>query len=75
MFRLLAGTVCKPDDREAGYAAIEVGLDLDSTGVEADERMRDSAREHPTQARLPGRRCLCRESAKRQYSSPPSSGA
>ena len=44
-----------------------MGLDLDATGVEADERMRDSAREHPTQARLPGRRCLCRESAKRQY--------
>jgi hypothetical protein len=52
-----------------------VGLDLDAAGIEADERMRDGAREHPTQARLPERRCLCRESAKRQYSSPPSSRA
>src|SRR5215211_4936660 len=53
MLRLLAGAVGEPDDREAGDAAVEVGLDLDAAGVEADERMRDGPREHLTRLGSP----------------------
>ena len=55
LLRLRARAVGKTDDREGGNAALQVGLDLDATGVETDERMRDGAREHPTHARLPRR--------------------
>jgi hypothetical protein len=53
MLRLLAGAIGEPDDGEARDAVVEVGLDLDAAGIEADERMRDGAREHSSQARLP----------------------
>ena len=61
VLRLLAGAVGEPHDREAGDAVVEVRLDLDAAGVEADERMRDGAREHSSQARLPLRTCLCQD--------------
>ena len=66
--RLRARAVGEADDCEGRDAALQVGLDLDATGVETDERMRDGAREHSTQARLPERTCLCRESAETQDS-------
>jgi hypothetical protein len=45
-----------------------VRLHLDATGFETDERMRDGAREHSTQARLRIRTCLCRERAEKRAS-------
>ena len=53
VLRLLAGAVGEADDRETGDAVVEVRLDLDAAGVEADERMGDGAREHSSQTRLP----------------------
>ena len=44
--RLLAGAVGEADDREAGDAVAYVGLHVDATGLEADERMRDRACKH-----------------------------
>ena len=58
VLRLLAGAVGEPDDREPRQAALEVRLDLDAAGVEADERVGDGAREHPTHARVPMLTCL-----------------
>ena len=75
LLRLRAGAIGETDDREGGNAALQVGLDLDATGVETDERMRDGAREHSTEARLPRRRqsvpeaknCGCRPSRRRAH--------
>ena len=44
--RLLAGAVGEADDREAGDAVANVGLDVDPARLEADERMRDRACKH-----------------------------
>jgi hypothetical protein len=57
LLRLLAGAVGQADDGEAGHAAVEVRLDLDTACVQADERMRDCACEHgstlaPKRARI-----------------------
>jgi hypothetical protein len=46
MLRLLARAVGEPDDREAGNTSLEMRFDLDTTRLEADESMRDGAREH-----------------------------
>ena len=46
LLRLLAGAVGEPHDREAGHTALEVGLDLDTPGLEPDERVGDGARQH-----------------------------
>ena len=46
LLRLLAGAVGEADDRERRHAELEVRLDLDAAGVEADERVRDGAGEH-----------------------------
>ena len=48
---LLASTVGKPDDREAGDAVANVRLDVDATWLEADERMRDRACKHVSRLR------------------------
>src|SRR6266545_5469663 len=50
LLRLLAGTVGEPDDREARDPALEMRLDLDPARIEADEGVRDSAREHAFEA-------------------------
>ena len=68
MLRLLAGAVCKADDREAWQSALDVRLHLHAPRVEADESVSDRAREHTTErsrglrARLP---ILCSESGVR----------
>ena len=46
MLRLLHRTVDEPDDREAGDAALDVHLDVDAARLEADQCVRDRAREH-----------------------------
>ena len=46
LLRLLASAVCQADDRERGEAAAQVRLDLDAAGIETDERVCESAREH-----------------------------
>jgi hypothetical protein len=46
VLRLLARAVGEPDDRKAGHASLEMRFDLDTARLEADEGMRDSAREH-----------------------------
>jgi hypothetical protein len=35
------------DDREAGHGELDVGLDLDPTGLQPDQRVRERASEHP----------------------------
>jgi len=47
MLRFLAGAVREPDDREPGYAGLQVSLDLDPARLETDERLRERASEHP----------------------------
>ncbi len=64
LLRLLAGAVGQSDDRERRDAPLEMGLDLDRPGLEADQRMSGGAREHPS--RLGGRtglfaRLLCQK--------------
>src|SRR5207244_8868081 len=72
VLRLLAGTICKPDDREAWNAELDVRLDLDPAGVEADECMRERACEHASQRSTTGSR-VCVEcepaSARHEYTS------
>ena len=52
MLRLLARAIGEPHDRERGLLTrAQVGLDLDPTRLEADERERDSAAEHPPTVR------------------------
>jgi hypothetical protein len=46
LLRLLARTVGEAHDREARDTAVEVRLDLDAAGVEADESVRDRPCEH-----------------------------
>ena len=58
MLGFLARAVREADDRESGYPVLQVRLDLDAAGLEADERMRESAREHPLHGRVPGLTCL-----------------
>ena len=58
MLRLLAGAIREADDRESRQPAVEMGFHLVATGVEADERVRDGAREHPLHGRVPGLTCL-----------------
>ncbi len=54
LLRLLAGAVGQPDDRERRDAELQVSLDLDSARIEADESVRDRAREHePDASRKP----------------------
>jgi len=51
-FRLLARAIGEPHDRERGLLTrAQVGLDLDATRLEADERKRDRAAEHPPTVR------------------------
>ena len=49
MLRLLARTVGEAHDREAGQAALDVGLHLHAARVEADKSVGDRAREHTTE--------------------------
>ena len=52
VLRLLAGAVGEPDDRERRERArAQVRLDLDAPRLEADERERDRAAEHPSTVR------------------------
>ena len=57
----------RPTIANAGHAALQVRLDLDAAGLEADERVRDGAREHPVHATAQrvSRVCaeLCRKTA------------
>jgi hypothetical protein len=46
VLRLLARAVGEADDREAGHAAVQVGLDLHPPRVQPDDRVRDDARHH-----------------------------
>jgi hypothetical protein len=46
LLRLLARAIGEADDCERGHGTLEVRLDLDPTGVEPDERMRDRPRQH-----------------------------
>ena len=71
MLGLLARAVREPDDREAGHAVLEVSLDLDATGLESDERMREGAREHPLHARHQRLTCLSPSCAECENSSAP----
>lgn len=57
MLRLLAGAVNEPDDGEPRHAVLEMRLDFDAAGLEADQRMGDGAREHPLHGRVPGVTC------------------
>ena len=52
MLGLLAGAVGETDDRECRYPARQVHLDLDTPGVEADQREGDGAPDHPPTLRL-----------------------
>ena len=54
VLRLRAGPVGEPDDREAGQATVDVGLDLDPPRLEPDESVGDGAREHTTHATATG---------------------
>jgi hypothetical protein len=49
--RLLAGAVGEAHDRERRQAVLDVRLDLDPAGLEADERVRDRACEHVSTVR------------------------
>ena len=69
MLGFLARPVRETDDREPGHAVLEVRLDLDATGLESDERMRESAREHPLHARHQTLTCLAPSCAEIEYSS------
>jgi hypothetical protein len=71
VLRLLARTVREPDDRKPGHTVLEVRLDLDATGLESDERMRDGAREHPLDARQEMLTCLVPSCAETENSSVP----
>ena len=52
VLRLLARAIGEPHDRERGLLTrAQVGLDLDATRLEADERERDRAAEHPPTVR------------------------
>ena len=55
---LLARAVGEADDRESRHAVFQMRLDLDTAGLEADERVREGAREHPLHGRVPGLACL-----------------
>ena len=46
LFRLLACAVGEPDDRKGGCSALEERLDLDPSGIEADQGMGDGSREY-----------------------------
>src|SRR5712691_5714044 len=46
VLRLLAGAVGEADDREARHTSLQVRLDFDAARLEADESVRDGAREH-----------------------------
>jgi hypothetical protein len=48
---LLAGPICKPDDREPRNAGLQVRLDLHAPGLEADERVGDCPSEHARHGR------------------------
>ena len=48
VLRLLARAVDEPDDREAGTPSLDVRFDVDASRLQADEGVRDGAREHPT---------------------------
>ena len=54
VLRLLARAVGEPDDREPGDARLQVRLDLDLPRLEADERVRERASEHPRHGRHGG---------------------
>ena len=57
-FRLLAGAVGEADDRERRHPELQVSLDLNSTGIEPDERVRDGAGEHTSKLGDEHRACL-----------------
>ena len=63
VLRLLARAVREAHDREPGHAVLEVRLDLDATGLESDERVREGAREHPLHARRQSSRVCARSCA------------
>jgi hypothetical protein len=46
LLRLLACAICEPDDREGRDPELQVSLDLDAAGLEADKGVRDGACEH-----------------------------
>jgi hypothetical protein len=46
VLRLLAGTICKPDDRERMQAVLEMRFYIDAARVEADQRVGDRPCEH-----------------------------
>src|SRR5262249_51737472 len=46
LLRFLACTIREADDREGGNAALQVSFDLDPPGVEANQGVRESSREH-----------------------------
>jgi hypothetical protein len=56
VLRLLAGAVGEADDREPRDARLEVGLDLDASRLEADERVGDRTSEHAVHGRDRGAR-------------------
>jgi hypothetical protein len=66
VLRLLAGAVGEADDRKAGDPALEVRLDLDPARLEADDGVRDRAREHASRL---GRRTarMCAGSAPKPF--------
>ena len=59
----LAGLVRKADDRERGYAALEVRLDLDGPGFQSDKSMGGGPRKHTSKLR--------RENARNRHSAAP----
>ena len=61
VLRLLARAIGEPHDRERGLLTrAQVGLDLDATRLETDERKRDRAAEHPPDRTAQPVTTLCR---------------
>ncbi len=65
LFRLLAGAVGEPDDRERGHPALEVRLHLDAASLEPDQSMRNGPCEHVLDASRVGVTGLSRNRAGR----------